>query len=118
MRDALKGASVKTSTSTPPGDAHEALLLLAEYLDLPIGKGGRLFMMQQCDHHCGMYVGNASGGQEHLTFCGTVTAAIADSILRQTKRGRNRLEIAGRNYCFVRSLTHFEDRGAVVFAPA
>ncbi|BCG03001.1 hypothetical protein PPGU19_075690 (plasmid) [Paraburkholderia sp. PGU19] len=96
----------------------EALVTLAEYLELPLRKGASLIMMQQCDDVCGMYVGNAAEGQADLTFYGTVAATIARGILRLTKVGRNRIEIAGREYYFVRSLTHFEDRGAVVFAPA
>ena len=46
------------------------------------------------------------------------TFQAAEAILRLTKVGRNRIEIAGRKYYFVRSFTHFEDRGAVVFAPS
>ncbi|SIT43916.1 hypothetical protein BN2476_360033 [Paraburkholderia piptadeniae] len=57
-------------------------------------------------------------GHADLAFYGTVTATVADGILRLTKVGRNRVEIAGRKYYYVRSFTHFEDRGAVVFAPS
>ncbi|SIT38152.1 conserved hypothetical protein [Paraburkholderia piptadeniae] len=96
----------------------EALMMLAEYLELPLRKGGSLIMMQQCDDVCGMYVGNVAAGQADLAFCGTVAGTIADGILRLTKVGRNRVEIAGRQYYFIRSFTHFEDRGAVVLAPA
>ena len=98
--------------------APEALVTLADYLELPLRKGGSLIMMQQCDGVCGMYVGNTAGGQADLTFYGTVAATVANGILRLTKVGRNRIEIAGRMYYFVRSFTHFEDRGAVVFAPS
>jgi len=75
-------------------------------------------MMQRCDDVCGMYMGNAAEGQEGLTFAGTVAATTADTILRLTKAGRNQIEIAGRTYYFVRRLTYFEDRSAVVFTLA
>ncbi|SAK84538.1 hypothetical protein AWB76_05851 [Caballeronia temeraria] len=107
------------TTHSPPASEHpepKALLLLAEYLDLPLRDGGSLVMMQQCNDLCGMYVGKASGGQEGLTFYGTISASIANSIRRLTRIGRNQVEIAGRQYHFVRSTTHFEDRGAELFA--
>ncbi|SKD05036.1 hypothetical protein [Paraburkholderia hospita] len=87
-------------------------MTLAEYLELPLRNGGGLFMMQQCDDVFGMYVGNAAEGQADVTFYGTVAATIATGILRLTKVGRNRIEIA--EYYIVRSLTHFEDRGAAL----
>jgi hypothetical protein len=110
-----------TTSGTQTGrqrHAPEALVTLAEYLELPLRKGGSLVMMQQCDGVCGMYIGNAAGGQADLAFYGTVAAKVANGILRLTKVGRNRIEIAGRMYYFVRSFTHFEDRSAVVFAPS
>ena len=77
-----------TTSSTQAGrqrHAPEALVTLAEYLELPLRQGGSLIMMQQCDDVCGMYVGNAAGGQADLTFYGTVAATVANGIVSRTR---------------------------------
>jgi hypothetical protein len=98
--------------------AHESLLSLAEYLELPLRAGESVIMMQEYDASCAMYVGNASRDQSVLVFHGTIAASIAREIVQRTQTGRNRIEIAGQIFRFVRSAVHFEDRGAVVFQPA
>ncbi|QBR03918.1 hypothetical protein [Paraburkholderia pallida] len=97
---------------------HESLLSLAEYLELSLNAGESVIMMQECNGSCAMYIGNAAKSQSSLIFQGTITALVAEEILQLTRTGRNQMEIAGQVYRFVRSVTHFEDRGAVVFAPA
>jgi hypothetical protein len=97
---------------------HESLLSLAEYLELPLNAGESLIMMQECDASCAMYVGNASRDQGLLIFHGTIAASVAKEIVRRTRAGRNRIEVAGQVFRFVRSAIHFEDRGAVMFDPA
>ena len=47
---------------------------------------------------------------------GTITALLANDVLRLARSGTNRVEIGGQQYRFVRSFTHFEDRGAAVFS--
>jgi hypothetical protein len=96
---------------------NESLLSLAEYLDLSRNIGESVIMMQACNDACAMYVGNAAKTQNLLIFHGSIAVALADEILKRTRIGLNRVEIAGQIYRFVRSVTHFEDRGAVVFAP-
>jgi hypothetical protein len=96
----------------------ESLLTLAEYLELSLDTGGSVVMMQGCNDVCAIYVGDATSHQDDLRYHGTIAAALAKEILEQTHAGRNRLEIGGQLYRFVRSFTHFEDRGAVVFAPS
>jgi hypothetical protein len=96
---------------------NESLLSLAEYLDLSRNVGESVIMMQACNDACAMYVGNAAKAQNLLIFHGSIAVALADEILKLTQIGRNQVEIAGQIYRFVRSVTHFEDRGAVVFAP-
>ncbi|HVE11422.1 MAG TPA: hypothetical protein VNE00_29470 [Paraburkholderia sp.] len=98
--------------------AHESLLSLAEYLQLSVNIGESVIMMQECDACCAMYIGNASRDQSMLVFHGTIAARVARDIVKRTRAGRNRMEIAGQVFRFVRSAMHFEDRGAVVFAPA
>ncbi|MFC0691362.1 hypothetical protein [Paraburkholderia humisilvae] len=90
---------------------------LAEYLDLSLNAGESVIMMQACHDSCGMYVGNAAKTQNLLIFHGVIASSLAEEILQCTRVGRNEMEIAGQVYRFVRSVTHFEDRGAVVFAP-
>ncbi|APR34846.1 MULTISPECIES: hypothetical protein [unclassified Paraburkholderia] len=97
--------------------AHESLLNLAEYLDLSLNAGESVIMMQACNDACAMYVGNAARTQSLLIFHGSIAASLAEEILRRTRSGLNRMEIAGHVYRFVRRATHFEDRGAIVFAP-
>ena len=91
----------------------ESLLTLAEYLELSLDTGGSVVMMQKCNDVCAMYVGDATRDQDELRYHGDITATQAEEILEQTHAGRNRLEIGGQLYRFVRSFTHFEDRGAV-----
>lgn len=100
---------------TPSMAVHEALLNLAEYLQLPLKAGESIIMMQEYEACRAMYVGNASRDQSMLVFHGTIAAGVARDIVRRTRAGRNRMEIAGQVFRFVRSTTHFEDRGAVVF---
>jgi hypothetical protein len=95
----------------------ESLLSLAEYLELSLNTGESVIMMQACNDSCAMYVGNAAKTQSLLTFHGSIAISLAEDILQRTQSGRNEVEIAGRVYRFIRSVTHFEDRGAVVFAP-
>jgi hypothetical protein len=97
---------------------HESLLSLAEYLQLPLKIGESVIMMQEYDACRAIYVGNASRDQSMLVFHGTIAAPVARDIVRRTRAGRNRMEIAGQVFRFVRSVTHFEDRGAVVFDPS
>lgn len=95
----------------------EGLIVLSEYLDLSLVKGGNLVMMEQCAEVCGMYLGDASGGQAVLKFQGTITGQEAIEILRLTRAGRNQVDIAGRDYRFLRTVTDFEDRSAILFQP-
>ncbi|MFC0396959.1 hypothetical protein [Paraburkholderia rhizosphaerae] len=97
--------------------AAKSLLCLAEYLEISLNTGESVIMMQACDDACAMYVGNAAKAQSFLIFHGSIAVADAEDILQRTQSGRNEVEIAGQVYRFVRSVTHFEDRGAVVFAP-
>ena len=96
----------------------ESLLTLAEYLELSLNSGGSVIMMQKCNDVCAMYVGDARRDQDRLRYHGDIAATHAEAILEQTHAGRNRLEIGGQLYRFIRSFKHFEDRGAVVFAPS
>lgn len=103
---------------TPSMAVHEALLSLAAYLQLPLRVGESIIMMQEYDACRAIYVGNASRDQSMLVFHGTIAADVARDIVRRTRAGRNRMEIAGQVFRFVRSVTHFEDRSAVVFDPS
>ncbi|WP_233856257.1 hypothetical protein [Paraburkholderia sp. HD33-4] len=96
----------------------DALSTLAEYLELSLDTSGSVIMMQGCDERCAMYVGNAAEDQEHWQYSGVIPALLACDILKMTHSGSNRMEIDGQRYRFVRSFTHFEDRGAIVFSPA
>lgn len=96
----------------------ESLLTLAEYLELSLNSGGSVIMMQKCNDVCAMYVGDARRDQDRLRYHGNIAATQAEELLEQTQAGRNRLEIGGQLYRFIRSFKHFEDRGAVVFAPS
>ncbi|CAG9257755.1 hypothetical protein [Paraburkholderia unamae] len=96
----------------------ESLLTLAEYLELSLNAGGSVIMMQKCNDVCAVYVGDARRDQDRLRYHGNIAATLAEEILEQTHAGRNRLEIGGQLYRFIRSFKHFEDRGAVVFAPS
>ncbi|MEM5312440.1 hypothetical protein VSR72_11830 [Paraburkholderia sp. JHI869] len=96
----------------------ESLLTLAEYLELSLNAGASVIMMQKCNDVCAMYVGDARRDQDRLRYHGDIAATQAEEILEQTRAGRNRLEIGGQLYRFIRSFKHFEDRGAVVFAPS
>lgn len=102
----------------PRGCLDEVMTLLAEYLELSLNSGGSVIMMQKCNDVCAMYVGDARRDQDRLRYHGNIAATQAEEILEQTHAGRNRLEIGGQLYRFIRSFKHFEDRGAVVFAPS
>ncbi|WP_238328181.1 hypothetical protein [Paraburkholderia mimosarum] len=106
---ALRGIAMTTT---------ESLLTLAEYLELSLNSGGSVIMMQKCNDVCAMYVGDASRDQDRLRYHGDIAATQAEEILEQTHAGRNRLEIGAQLYRFIRTFKHFEDRGAVVFAPS
>jgi hypothetical protein len=97
---------------------NESLLSLAEYLDLSLNVGESVIMMQEYNDACAMYIGSAVKAQSSLIFHGTIAASVAEDILQHTHIGPNQIEIAGQAYRFTRSVKHFEDRGAVVFAPA
>ena len=93
-----------------------ALLTLAEYLEISLDTGGSVIMMQSCGDVCAIYVGDSAEPQDHWKYHGTITTLLANDILKLTHSGTNRVEIGGQKYRFVRSFTHFEDRGAVVFS--
>ncbi|ACC74738.1 hypothetical protein PPMP20_29010 [Paraburkholderia phymatum] len=95
----------------------EPLLTLAQYLDLSLDTSGSVIMMQRCDDHCAIYIGDADEDQGHWDYRGAIAAPVAGDILKMTRSGPNRIEIGGQKYRFIRSFTHFEDRGATVFSP-
>jgi hypothetical protein len=95
----------------------EALSTLAQYLELSLDDSCSVIMMQRCDGLCAVYIGDATKDQGHWEYSGVIAALIAGDILKMTRSGSNRIEIDGRKYRFVRSPTHFEDRGAIVFRP-
>ncbi|MBP0590856.1 hypothetical protein J8I87_14265 [Paraburkholderia sp. LEh10] len=95
----------------------EALSTLAQYLELSLDASGSVIMMQRCDNLCAMYIGDATKDQGQWEYFGVIAALIAGDILKMTRSGSNRIEIDGQKYRFVRSFTHFEDRGAIVFSP-
>ena len=94
----------------------DALLTLAEYLEISLDTGGSVIVMQSYGDVCAIYVGDSTEPQDHWRYHGTITALLANDVLRLTRSGTNRVEIGGQQYRFVRSFTHFEDRGAAVFS--
>lgn len=96
----------------------ESLLTLAEFLELSLDKGARVVMMRHDSDVCSVYVGDPAGEDVNLTDHGTIAAAMADEILERTQAGVNRIAIGDRTYRFIRSFTHIDNVGAVVFAPA
>ncbi|WP_223957322.1 hypothetical protein [Paraburkholderia sabiae] len=95
----------------------EALVTLARYLALSLDTGGSVIMMQKCDDLCAVYIGDAKKDQGHWNYHGAISSPLAGDILDLTRSGPNRVEIDGHKYRFIRSATHFEDRGATVFSP-
>ncbi|MEM5345410.1 hypothetical protein [Paraburkholderia azotifigens] len=95
----------------------DALPTLAEYLELCLDSGGSVIVMQSCGEACAVYVGDSTKPQDRWTYYGAIGSLVAEDILKGTRSGINRVEIGGQVYRFVRSLTHFEDRGAIVFTP-
>ncbi|MFL9933027.1 hypothetical protein P0D88_28270 [Paraburkholderia sp. RL18-103-BIB-C] len=95
----------------------EALLTLAEYLELSLDAGASLIVMRHASDTATLYLGDASGPREDLKRRGTVTASLANEILDATRAGVNVMEIEGRTYRFFRSFTHMDDVAAVVFSP-
>ncbi|WP_233805218.1 hypothetical protein [Paraburkholderia sp. HP33-1] len=96
---------------------NDALSTLAEYLELSLDTSGSVIMMQGCDGLCAMYIGRVTEDQGHWQYFGVIAALTAGDILKMTHSGSNRIEIDGQKYRFIRSFTHFEDRGAIVFSP-
>lgn len=95
--------------------ASEALLTLAEYLEVSLDTGASLVVMRHTSETATLYVGDAAGPREELKRRGTVTASLANEMLDLTRAGPNLIEIEGRTYRFFRSFTHMDDVAAVVF---
>jgi hypothetical protein len=110
-------ATVSGSAYNPQGQTPESLLTLAEYLELSLDVGESVVMMRPRRDTCAVYVGDPAGPQDDLAGRGTITAALADEILELTQAGVNRITIGGQTYRFIRSFTHIDDGGAVIFAP-
>jgi hypothetical protein len=94
----------------------EALVTLAEYLELSLDAGGSLIIMRHTSGTATLYTGNAEGPREDLKPHGTTTAALANGILEATQVGANLLELDGRTYRFFRSFAHIGGTPAVVFS--
>jgi len=110
--------------ATDIGSAHsaqrqpsDALLTLAQYLEVSLDAGTCVVMLRQSTDVCAVYVGDPAGTQDGLTRHGTISAALADEILEVTHAGANRISVGEQTYRFVRSFTHIRGSGAVVFAP-
>lgn len=95
----------------------EALLTLAEYLELSLDAGANLIVMRHTSDTATLYLGDASGERADLKRRGTVAASLANEILDATRPGMNVMEIEGRTYRFFRSFTHMDGVAAVVFSP-
>ncbi|CAG4886056.1 hypothetical protein [Paraburkholderia saeva] len=107
-----------SSGSGPLDTTPESLLTLAEFLELSLDEGARVVMMRHGTDVCSVYVGDPTSEEVALTDHGTIAATVANEILERTQAGVNRIAIGDRTYRFVRSFTHIDNVGAVVFAPA
>jgi hypothetical protein len=94
----------------------EALLTLAEYLELSLDAGGSLIIMRHTSGTATLYTGDAEGLREDLKERGTTSASLANEILEVTQVGANLIEIEGRTYRFFRSFAHIGGAPAVVFS--
>src|ERR1700748_2710302 len=98
------------------GPFSEALLTLAEYLELSLDAGASLIVMRHTSTTATLYTGDAEGPREDLKPRGTTSAALANEILELTDVGANLLELDGRTYRFFRSFAHIGGPPAVVFS--
>jgi hypothetical protein len=106
--------SVYIGHAQPP----ESLLTLAEYLELSLDEGQCVVMIRRGKDVCAVYVGDPAGLPDELTSYGTIASGLAEKILEITQAGVNRIMIGDQAYRFVRSFTHIDKDGAIVFAPA
>lgn len=100
------------------GQTPGSLLTLVEYLELSLDKGRSVVMMRHGTGVCAVYIGDPADEDNALTGHGTIAMDVADEILELTHAGLNRISVGGQTYRFVRSFTHVEGVGAVIFAPA
>ena len=102
----------------PQGPTPGSLLTLVEYLELSLDEGECVVMMRHGTDVCAVYIGDPADEDNELTGHGTVAAAVVDEMLDLTRAGLNRITVGDQTYRFIRSFTHIDDVGAVVFTPA
>lgn len=102
----------------PHGQAPGSLVTLVEYLELSLDEGECVVMMRRDTDVCAVYIGHPADEDNALTSHGTIAVDVADEILELTQAGVNRITLGDQTYRFVRSFTHIDDVGAVIFSPA
>ncbi|RDK01944.1 hypothetical protein [Paraburkholderia lacunae] len=111
-------ATASGFVDSPQEETPQSLLALVQYLELSLDKGKCIVMMRHDADVCSVYVGDPADEENELTGHGTIAAGVANEILELTQAGVNRLAIGDQTYRFVRSFTHVDGVGAVVFGPA
>jgi hypothetical protein len=109
------------TTSREPHDANadaEALVTLAEYLELSLDEGKSLILVRSRAESSDVYVGDAGELEEAWARRGAIRNALASAVLGVTRSGFNELTIGGQTYRFVRTFTQVANYGAVVFTAA
>jgi thiamine monophosphate synthase len=105
------------SGQSAPAESSEALMTLAKYLELSLDAGASLVMLRKSHDQCDVYVGDPAEAPNELKHQGTVSIILADEILVATRAGQNQVSIEDRTYRFLRTFTHIQSSGAVIFTP-